>query len=150
MSSSPKPLPTPDPSSSIGVCNNAEISAKIDRLGELHRQLALVAPVEKEAQAIEDEVQTWLQDNPGDVRVLRGEKYQLNAGAKRSERIITDQKKAFALLRKYAGSLDGAIALVTLALGVIDKHIPKALQAQIVKKELSGKRPLECVPINAA
>ncbi len=124
-----------------------ERAAKASRLHELQRQLALAAPLIAEEKALRDEMQPWFESQPADKPVTSqfGE-YTIIAGARENERSIIDQKKAFNLLRKAVGSLDGAIALVTITLtGAIDKYIPKAQHKLILKQERSGSRPIKCV-----
>lgn len=130
-------------------------AAKVDRLGEIRRQLALVAaqtsPLVDEEKQLVAEIQTWFADKRADCQfTLAGAAYTLKASECRSERTITDKKKAFALLRKAVGSLDAAIELVTISLTTaVDRFIPEAQHHLFLKQARTGSRKLECVRNNA-
>jgi hypothetical protein len=120
---------------------------KIDRYGELDRQIQLFAPVLAEHKELKAEIAGWFDSLPPDQpATAKGDLYTIQLAAKENERTITDQKQAFALLRKFVGSLDGAIALVSIPLGAaIDKFIPKPLHAKFLEQARTGTRSLKPV-----
>ena len=124
-----------------------EQTQKIDRYGELQRQIDLFAPVLAEHKELKAEIAGWFDSHPPDQpAIAQGDLWTIQLTAKENERTITDQKVAFATLRKFAGSLDGVIALINIPLGnAIDKLIPKPLHKAFLKQERTGTRSLKCV-----
>lgn len=118
-----------------------------DCYGVLDLKVQHFDPVAEEHKLYEKELQRRHDEHPADLpAVVKGKRFTIQLGARRNERTITDQKKAFTLLRAAVGSLDGAIALVSIPLtAAIDKFIPEAKQKQCIKQERTGYRTVKAV-----
>ena len=120
---------------------------KIDRYGYLDLAIQRFAPNVEEHAALKEEIRSWYPDEPEKSFLAVGSKFTLQLGAAEQRREITDHKKAFTLLRGAVGSLDGAIALLTIPLGAaIDKFIPEIKHRQFLSKARTGPRPVKAVP----
>lgn len=120
---------------------------KIDRYGELDEAIQRFAPTVDEHAQLKAEIQEFYEAYPADKAALaKGAAFTLQIGERKNERTITDQKKAFQLLRAAAGSLDGAIALITIPLtAVVDKYLNDSQQRMVIKKERTGHRSVKAV-----
>jgi hypothetical protein len=123
------------------------VEEKIDRWGDLEEWIAQHALLFEEHTSLTHELQGLSERySPEKGLELHGKRWTAQFGARRSERTITNQKKAFALLRRFAGSLETAIGAITIPLGAaIDKFIPEELHGQFLRKELSGSRSIKAV-----
>ena len=122
----------------------------VDRYGELQRRHELAKPDEEERKILSDKIQSWhREDYGGSGATENGVIYRINLSAKRNERIYTNKKMAFHLLRKALG-FDALIALLDIPFGALDKTVPKSAQGPFVYQERSGWRELTVVALNPA
>jgi hypothetical protein len=133
--------------------DSAEIARRVeivDRYGEIQRRLALLEPDRKEAKELEKQISAWHADDPADVRITeRGHLYEIHLSPKRNQRVITDKKRAWSILRKLLG-LDALLAALDVPLALLDKHVPKEEQEMFVVQERTGYRTFEVVARNQA
>lgn len=123
---------------------------KVDRYGELDRLAKLHVPDKDEQELLKEEIQSWHKDAPGDMPAFEcGDAYRVNMTARRNERTITDPRKAYNYLKKELG-IDGLIAVLTIALSVVDKNVPKSAQHAFITEERSGYRTFSVVQLNPA
>jgi len=123
------------------------LETTIDRYGELDTQIQQFAPVVAEHKRLKKEIESWYESLPaGQPQLAKGARYTIQLGARENERTVVHPGKAFAALKKAVGSLDAAVALVTIPFGAaIDKFIPKSLHPSFVVEERTGSRTFKCV-----
>jgi hypothetical protein len=125
----------------------AEKAAKIDRYGELDRQLELMAPIEEEHAALKAEFQSWHEHDQADKPVIEaGQIYQVQMSPRTNKRTILNKKKVFEMMRRALG-IDALIGIVDIPLSEIDKTIPESMQKGLLHKERSGYRTVKVVPL---
>jgi hypothetical protein len=121
--------------------------SKVDRFGELDRQIELMQPAVDEHAVLEAEIKSWHKDSHADKPVVEtGLLYQVQMGPRTNKRTLVDKKKIFEILRRMLG-LDGLIAILDFPLGAIDKTIPQSLQKGLIHEERSGYRSLKVVAL---
>lgn len=117
-----------------------------DAFGERDLKVQQFAPTAEEHDLYKKELQRRFEEAPADLpQVAKGKRYTIQLGVKRQEREITDQKKAFQAIRAAAGSLDGAVAVIKIELGVLDKFVSEVKQRLFVKREQVGYRIVKAV-----
>lgn len=117
-----------------------------DHYGELDRQVTLFEPTREEWDAAKKALNARAESATADAPVFyAGKLYRVQLGARKNERTITDQAKAFKAVEKALGKA-GAIAAVTIPLGLVDKCVPASAQT-FIAKEQSGSRSIEAVAL---
>lgn len=117
-----------------------------DAYGDRDHTMQLFAATVEEHALYKAELQRRFEDHPANLPCnARGKRYTIQLGVKRQEREITDQKKAFQALRAAAGSLDGAVAMIQIPLGVLDKFVSEVRQRLFIKKDQIGYRIVKAV-----
>lgn len=120
----------------------------VDELGALEQKIqcdqALLAPSLKRASELRSQIQKRFETAPAELpQVLEGKEFLVELTAKEFQRKITNKKRAFALLKKYA-KLDELIAVITIPLKeAVDKFIPAAEHPEFLTKERTGSRDLK-------
>jgi hypothetical protein len=124
---------------------------KVDRFGELDRQIQLLAPLTAAHRALKEEIESWHRGDAGDTPVVeKGVLYEVQMSPRRNERTVVNKKKVFALLKAALG-IDGIVALVNLPFeAAIDKYIPKSSQKGLINEERSGYRTFTVVALQPA
>jgi hypothetical protein len=119
----------------------------IDEFGELDRRLALLKPAVDRHRELKEIIASWYADTPAEkATTASGKLYTVHVAAAGNERTVFDNKKAFAALKKATGSLDAAVAAITIPLTkAIDKFIPKELHPQFVSEARTGSRKVTAV-----
>lgn len=128
-----------------------ERRAKVDRYGELERQIALVDPAVTELKALKEEIEGWHAGDVSDKPVMEtGNLYRIQMSPRRRERILLAKKKVWNALKAVIG-LDALIALIDIPLGAaVDRYLPKSVQAGLVHEERSGYRTFAVVALQPA
>jgi hypothetical protein len=125
--------------------SESSLRQKIDRAGELDRQIQLVAPAVDEYEALKKEIADHFGEAPADKpQVADGDSYQVQLGTKRRERTIVDKKKVFGLLKKALG-FEGLLAVIDISLGTVDKNLPESASKNLINDERSGYRTFKLV-----
>lgn len=119
-----------------------------DHYGELDRQVTLFEPTMADHKAAKDRLVEMAKSDPAEKGVLiTGAQYRVQLGACKNERTITDQPKAWRAVVKGLGNA-GAIAAVTIPLGVIDKVVVLEEQQKLfLVKAQTGSRSIEVVAL---
>ena len=94
---------------------SSEQQAKIDRLGECQRQIALVKPIADEASEISHEIQQWFaREDPEESFAPAGKLYRAIVGPRARKRNVTEKKKLFRALGQQKFIESCSISLATL------------------------------------
>jgi hypothetical protein len=119
----------------------------IDRYGELETRISQFAPTVAEHKLLKAQIEGWFTSCPADQpQIAKGKRYTIQLTAREWTRTIANPQTAFAELRKAAGSLEKAIAAITIPLGkAIDKWIPEAKHKLFLKREQNGPRTLKTI-----
>jgi hypothetical protein len=118
----------------------------IDEFGELDRRLTLLKPAVDRHRELKEIIASWYADTPAEkATTASGKLYTVHVAAAGNERTVFDNKKAFAALKKATGSLDAAVAAITIPAKAIDKFIPKELHPQFVSEARTGSRKVTAV-----
>lgn len=124
-----------------------EVEIKVERMIELHKVLSPFAPLVKEFEGISKFLRDKAKEKPGGEPVV----FSSETGAFmlepcKSERRVTNKKRAYELLTKAAGSMDKAIELADFKLGDLDKYLSLTELNECVDMTQTGPRTGKVVP----
>jgi hypothetical protein len=114
----------------------------IDRYGELQRLVDLHKPVVAEHKSLKEKLEAVYEQLAAEKEfVAEGNLYQLRVGMKKNEREITNKSR----LKRILSALKIFDQVWTVALGVIDKHVPEEQHKLFLIQERTGHRELRPV-----
>jgi tRNA(Ser,Leu) C12 N-acetylase TAN1 len=114
----------------------AERAARIDELGKLEAEIAVLKSKEALAKTIREYLRGEVAGFPSEEgALLFGTKYASAIGAAENEREVPDKHKIFEVLGK-----DAFVSIATLPLGKLDVVLPNAEKDGLIKKARTGTR----------
>ena len=114
---------------------------KIDRYGELDRQVQAFQPTAAEHQLLKDEIKSWYQDHPADqAAIAEGGLYTVQVSPRENESQVDKPK-----LLKLVGRIE-FLKLCQVTLKAVKESLGEGKLAELVTKERTGSRKLKCVP----
>lgn len=117
-----------------------ERSAVVDLYGELTDQ---IEALQKLAKPYEVQIESWSADTPADQPfVVSGDRYTVKLSAREEKRKV----KSMSALFKYFGKAR-FLELCAIALGVLDKHLPKEKHSEFIETTQTGKRTWDIIEI---
>ena len=122
-------------------------AAVVDEYACLDWKLRALKPEIAAHKALREKILSWFPGlSPKENKVVKGRKWDVTISPAENRREITDQAKAFHLL-KLAVGLKRAIELITIPLTkAVDACIPKARHPEFLKTERTGPREVIGVP----